>query len=89
MVSAAVEDVLIAGVTLAGYLAGRFIASPRVPPIGFAIVAGGAAVWLSGSMLAPSVSWTQPAVVLVAPAFSLQAFLAVSLPMAVLARPDQ
>jgi benzoate membrane transport protein len=41
LVSVTVEDVLVAGPTVAGYLLGRLIGNPRIPPVGLAVVFGG------------------------------------------------
>jgi len=85
MIAASVEDVLIAGVTLASYLIGRFIASPRVPPMGLAVVVGGFSVFAFGDTSPDVISWAFPELSVPGVAFSFPAFLAVSLPMIILA----
>jgi benzoate membrane transport protein len=85
MVAASVEDVLVAGITLASYLVGRFIASPRVPPMGLAVIVGGAAVFAFGDSATEVISWSLPELALPGIDFSLPAFIAISLPMIVLA----
>ena len=85
MVAASVEDVLVAGITLASYLTGRFIASPRVPPMGLAVIVGGAAVFAFGDSATEVISWSLPDLALPGIDFSLPAFIAISLPMIVLA----
>ena len=40
LVSVTVEDVLVAGPTVGGYLLGCYIGNPRVPPVGLAVVFG-------------------------------------------------
>ena len=85
MVAASVEDVLVAGVTLASYLIGRFIADPRVPPMGLAVVIGGIAVFAFGDTTTEVVSWSLPDLSLPGMEFSFPAFIAVTLPMIVLA----
>ena len=85
MIAASVEDVLVAGVTLASYLIGRFIASPRVPPMGLAVIVGGLAVTLFGETSMELVSWSLPELAMPGMSFSVSAFIAVSLPMIVLA----
>lgn len=85
MVAACVEDVLVAGVTLASYLAGRFIASPRVPPMGLAVVVGGLAVFTFGGATPEVVSWSLPDLAVPGFSFTTSAFIAVSLPMIILA----
>lgn len=85
MITATVEDVAVAGTAVAGYLVGRLIASPRVPPVGLAVVAGGIAVALVGVTDAESVEWTLPALVVPEMSFSMSALMAVSVPMVVMA----
>jgi len=85
MVSATVEDVAIAGTAVACYLAGRFLNSPRVPPVGLAVVGGGIAVWLIGTTGVQPVEWTLPDLAVPQMTFSASAAIAVSLPMVVLA----
>lgn len=85
MVAASVEDVLVAGVTLASYLIGRFINSSRVPPMGLAIIIGGMAVYLFGETSLELVSWSLPELAVPGMDFSVSAFIAVSLPMIILA----
>lgn len=85
MVTASVEDVLVAGITLASYLVGRFIADPRLPPMGLAVIVGGIAVFLFGDTSPEVVSWSLPDLAVPGMSFSLHAFVAVSLPLIVLA----
>ncbi len=85
MVAATVSDVLVAGVTLAAYLSGRFIASPRVPPMGLAVVAGGVAVFLFGDTAPGAISFNLPQLAYPGMHFSPAAFVAVSFPMIILA----
>ena len=85
MVSATVEDVAIAGTAVACYLAGRFLANPRVPPVGLAVIGGGIAVWLIGTAGMQPVEWTLPELAVPQMTFSASAAIAVSLPMVVLA----
>ena len=85
MVAASVSDVLIAGVSVAAYLAGRFVGSPRVPPMGLAVLVGGGAVFLFGEASPEAISWSLPQLTIPGIAFTWSAFLAVSLPMIVLA----
>lgn len=47
LVRATVDDAAIAGVTVAGYLLGRLIGNPRLPPVGLAVVLGAGAVMVS------------------------------------------
>lgn len=85
LVKATVDDLLVAGLTVVGYMLGRSIANPRVPPVGLAVVCGGAAAFFSTKGTAASVSWTLPALAIPDLSFSLPAFVAISLPMLVLA----
>jgi benzoate membrane transport protein len=85
MVAASVEDVLVAGIALASYLIGRFIASPRVPPMGLAVIVGGAAVFAFGDSTTEVIAWSLPDLALPGMEFSLPAFIAITLPMIVLA----
>ena len=85
MVRATVDDVTVAGTVVACYLLGRLVANPRVPPVGLAVVGGAIAVAAVGTGGATPVEWTAPVVVLPEVAFSASAFVAVSLPMVVLA----
>jgi benzoate membrane transport protein len=85
MVAASVADVLVAGVTLAAYLVGRFIASPRVPPMGLAVVIGGIAVFAFGEISTQVVSWSLPDLTVPGFRFTLSSFIAISLPMIILA----
>ena len=85
MIAASVEDVLVAGVTLASYLIGRFIASPKVPPMGLAVIIGGFAVTIFGETSMNLVSWSLPDLAVPGVSFSASAFIAVSVPMIILA----
>jgi benzoate membrane transport protein len=85
MVSATVEDVAVAGTAVACFLAGRAIANPRVPPVALAVVGGGIAVTLTGTVGSSAVEWAIPALVVPDMSFSLPALIGVSLPMVVLA----
>jgi benzoate membrane transport protein len=85
MVRATVEDVAVAGTVVGCYLVGRLIGSPRVPPVGLAVIGGGIAVAVVGSSGATPVEWTLPALAVPDMAFSASAIVAVSLPMVVLA----
>ena len=85
MVSATVEDLAVAGTAVACFLAGRAIANPRVPPVALAVVGGGIAVALSGTVGSHAVTWTMPAFVVPDMSFTLSAMIGISLPMVVLA----
>ncbi len=85
MVSATVDDFVIAGTTVAGYLVGRFIGNPRIPPVGLAVVCGGIAIVMVDLTTTTTISWHLPTVAVPEMRFSLSAVIAVSLPMVVLA----
>ncbi len=85
MVAASVADVLVAGITVASYLVGRLVADPRVPPMGLAVIVGGIAVFVFGDTATEVVSWSLPDLAVPAMRFTLPAFVAISLPMIVLA----
>ena len=84
LVGAAVNDFLIAGPTVAGYIAGRMLNSSKVPPMGFAVIFGAAAIFFVGTEAPAAIPWSLPAVAAPDMAFSLQAFVAVSLPLVIL-----
>jgi benzoate membrane transport protein len=85
LVKATVDDLFVAGLTVFGYMLGRSISNPRVPPVGVAVVCGGVAALLSSKAAVSSVSWNLPSLAFPEIAFSFAAFVAVSLPMLVLA----
>jgi benzoate membrane transport protein len=85
MVNAIVEDMVVAGITVASYLIGRLVGSPRLPPIGLAVIVGGAAVFLFGNTAPGAAAWHLPTLELVEVQFSPNALLAVTLPMVLLA----
>jgi benzoate membrane transport protein len=85
MISATVEDLAVAGTAVACYLAGRAIANSRVPPVALAVVGGGIAVVVTGTVGSQAVEWTMPAFVAPDMSFSLPAIIGISLPMVVLA----
>jgi len=85
MVTATVEDAAVAGTAAACYLIGRWIGNPRIPPVGLAVIGGGIAVALVGTVGGNPVDWTMPALAIPDMTFSYSAVIAVSLPMVVLA----
>lgn len=85
MVAASVNDFFVAGITLVSYLLGRWINDPRCPPVGLALVFGGLAVYLFGETALNRVAWTLPDLAVPGMDFSVSAFIAISLPMVVLA----
>ena len=85
LVQATVDDMAVAGITVGGYLLGRFIGSARIPPIGLAVICGALAIWLGAETASASFKWELPSVQMAAMSFSLSSVMAVSLPMVVLA----
>lgn len=85
LVSATVEDVVVAGTAVAAYLIGRLIGNPRVPPVGLAVIFGGVAVVLAERFTPAPVAWSLPTLAVPEMSFSAPALIAVSLPMLVLA----
>lgn len=85
MVTATVEDVAVAGTAVGCYVIGKWIANPKIPPVGLAVVGGGIAVALAGTVGAKPVDWTMPALGIPDMTLSFSAVVVVSLPMVVLA----
>lgn len=85
LISVTVDDVMIAGAAVAGYLFGRFLNNPRIPPVGLAVIIGGVAVAVAQRTAPEVVAWTLPTIGLAEMNFSPSAIVAVSLPMVVLA----
>lgn len=85
MVGATVTDTAVVGTTVIAYLVSRHFASPRVPPVGMAMIFGGIAVFLTKSYTPAAVAWALPTIAVPQMTFSLSAIVAVSLPMVVLA----
>jgi benzoate membrane transport protein len=85
MVSATVTDAVVAGITVVAFLIGRAIGNPKVPPLGLAMVAGGIAVAVTGTFTAAPIEWTLPSVAVPEIAFTVPAFVAITLPMLILA----
>jgi benzoate membrane transport protein len=85
VLGATVADTAIVGTTVVAYLVSRHFASPRVPPVGMAMIFGGIAVFLTQSYTPAAVAWALPTIAVPQMTFSLSAIVAVSLPMVVLA----
>jgi len=84
VVSTSVSDITVAGITVLGYILGRAMRNPRVPPIGLALLAGGLAVVAMHASTPAPVDWTLPSLAVPAMHFSLNSILAISLPLIVL-----
>jgi benzoate membrane transport protein len=85
LVEVTVDDAVVAGSAIGGYLVGRALANPRIPPVGLAVVGGGLAVVVADRATAAPVAWELPTVQTPELAVSFSAVIAVSVPLAVLA----
>jgi benzoate membrane transport protein len=85
LVEVTVDDTLVAGSAIAGFVVGRALANPRIPPVGLAVVCGGLAVFLADRATPAPVTWALPTVQTPEMTVTLSAVVAVSLPLAVLA----
>jgi len=85
LVSATVSDISVAGITAGAFLLGRALRSPRVPPLGLAIIAGGIAVYVTGAYVNAPIQWALPAIRVPEITFSMSAVIAITLPMLILA----
>lgn len=84
LVRVTVEDVVVAGATVMGYLVGRALPALRVPPLAVALLAGGTAVAMTQRTVPAAVSWEWPSLIVPEMQFSAAAFGAISLPLVVL-----
>lgn len=84
LVSATVDDVLVAGSCVLCYLAGRVLNDPRLPPMGLAAIGGGIAMFLRSSAIPLDIAWAPPVLAVPEMAFGFAAFAAITLPMIVL-----
>ena len=85
MVGSTVSDVVVAGTTVTAFLFGRAIKSPKVPPLGFAMIIGGLVVYITGSFASSPIHWELPTAAVPEMSFSLPAIIAITLPMLILA----
>jgi benzoate membrane transport protein len=85
MVKATVDDFFIAGPTVFGYLIGKMINRQSVPPMGLAVLFGGAAVFLAQEGALPPIEWIPPQFTFPGMRFSFSAFVAISLPLVLFA----
>ena len=84
-VTTIVGDLQVAGVTVAGYLIGRALNHRKIPPVGLAVVFGAVAMLLTSRMPDFDLPWSLPAVGIPEMEFTFSAFIAISLPLVVLA----
>ncbi len=85
LVAVTVDDLAIAGSTVAGYLVARLINNGKVPPVGLAVLAGAIAVAIDGGSGTSGFTWNAPSIAMPAMEFKGSAIVAISLPMVVLA----
>ncbi len=85
LVDVTVSDFTVAGPAVGGYLLGRLIGNPRVPPVGLAVLCGAAAVLIGGQATPEAMSWSLPSLGVPSMTFSASSVVAISLPMVVLA----
>ena len=85
MVAVTRADGLVVGTTVAGYLLGRRLQSPRMPPLGLAVIAGALVVVVAHRVTPAPMAWGLPTLAVPAMRFSVPAVIAVSLPLVVLA----
>jgi benzoate membrane transport protein len=84
LVSATVDDNVVAGATVAGYLLGRLIKHRSVPSVGVAALSGALTILLTQRMAAVPLEWMPPVVLVPQATFSLSALVGISLPLVVL-----
>src|SRR6266571_1504249 len=60
VVSTSVGDAAVAGTTVAGYVVGRALRNPRIPPLSLALVGGAVAVALLHTATEAPVDWALP-----------------------------
>ena len=84
LVDVTVGDIAVAGPTVGGYLLGRLIGNPRVPPVGLAVLFGAIAILVGGQATPEAMSWNLPSLAIPRMSFSGSAVAAISLPLVVL-----
>jgi benzoate membrane transport protein len=84
-VAATVGDFTLGGSVVAAYFAARLVASPRVPPVGVALVAGCLAVAVQGSVSLSDAVWRLPELSVPQFGFNPAAIAAISVPLVIFA----
>ncbi len=84
LVGATLDDALVAGATVAGYLLGRLVNRREAPPVALAALCGIVPMVLTGRIAPTPVVWSPPVVLVPEMQFSLSALVAISLPLVVL-----
>jgi benzoate membrane transport protein len=85
LVSFTVSDVAVGGIAVVAFLAGRAIKKPGLPPLGFAVITGGIAVYVTGTYASVPIQWALPSMAVPDITFSTSALIAIALPMVILA----
>jgi benzoate membrane transport protein len=83
LVSATVDDTVVAGATVAGYVLGRLIRNRSVPPVGIAALTGALAIAFTQRLIPASIEWTPPVLLVPQATFSWSALIGISLPLVV------
>ena len=78
LIDVTVGNFAVAGPAVGGYLLGRLIGNPRVPPVGLAVL-------IDGQATSEAMSWSLPSPPVPSMSFSASSIIAISLPMVVLA----
>ena len=84
LVTATVDDSLVAGACVVCYLAGRALNDARLPAVGLAAAGGALALAARGSAQPLELAWSLPSLAVPEMAFGPAAFAAVTLPMVIL-----
>jgi benzoate membrane transport protein len=84
LVAATVDDVVVAGATVGGYLLARLTGTSRVPPVALAAIAGAVPVVLAQRGAPTPIEWSPPVLLMPEAHFSLAALVGVTLPLVVL-----
>jgi benzoate membrane transport protein len=85
LVSVTVSDAAVAGIAVVAFLVGRAIKRKGVPPLGFAVIAGGIAIYVTGGAASVPIQWALPTIGVPEISFSISAITAIALPMLILA----
>jgi benzoate membrane transport protein len=84
MIQTTVAGGLLPLLTIGGYVVGRCLRQPRIPPIALALIAGVVALALTQQLTPAPLEWQAPSLVTPEFAFTASAFVSVSLPLVVL-----
>jgi benzoate membrane transport protein len=84
MIQTTVAGGLLPALTIGGYVVGRCLRQPRIPPIALALIAGGVTLAMTQQLAPAPIEWQAPSLVTPEFAFTASAFVSVSLPLVVL-----